>query len=446
MYDYLTETSNSWFNQQNNSITMSVTSSPVRPGQYQVWDEAELARVSVVTVTPNNVLGTQLPKSAELVINYYQVNRTQKKVLSAFLYLNEYTDRASTDSSYKFTLTLRPMSHSSVLVVFGFEWYVYMVMLLIVGVAITLEVLIYALYHCLTNRKEDRPGIKFRLYLGTFVTNITIGIFLAMVPTSLAMLILKLLSTGNLVSTPIVRFLCTGAEDATCFRSIFDLLDSNFSQVTRDGRTGTGLLVVGFYFMYQTSEYFVCYTQHTELARDVEFLGNHFSPRRWGKGEFFFLIIVNLYEIFVIVYFSYSQVFALNSWVFFVVMKLVAMTIEEIHEGYLDDSLPKSALKIVTDIAIYVATLSSPTFLVYLFSFVIDLGVELFMRSYMYFIWEWLVDLIKDYYQAIDSFITKLIGRDDEAEGAQEVESQEEQKANDKELKEEIRPLLLEMD
>ena len=105
---------------------------------------------------------------------------------------------SSSDHNYKFKLTLHPLSHSSVLIRFGFEWYVYLVMFIIVGVAITVEVLIYSFYHYITNRKEIKPSIKMWLYLKTFILNIVLGIIAGLIPIMLALILIKLISTGRI--------------------------------------------------------------------------------------------------------------------------------------------------------------------------------------------------------------------------------------------------------
>ena len=88
----------------------------------------------------------------ELTINYYQITKEKKKIISAKIKFDRFITPLTniTESlTYNYTLIINvnPLTQSQLTVAFAFDWPVYMILYLIVGFIFLLEALVIFFYH-----------------------------------------------------------------------------------------------------------------------------------------------------------------------------------------------------------------------------------------------------------------------------------------------------------
>lgn len=71
---------------------------------------------------------------------------------------------SSTNFTYQFELQTKPLNHTYIMLAFGFEWYVYMIIFLIIGFISNFQNLVLWLFHSCVSRKEKKQ-FKIRVYL-----------------------------------------------------------------------------------------------------------------------------------------------------------------------------------------------------------------------------------------------------------------------------------------
>ena len=112
-------------------------------------------------------------------------------------------------------------------------------------------------------------------------------------------------------------------------------------------------------------------------------MGRRLKPQEWNRGKFIFGTFFFIGIQFIFIYFAYSQLYSVNIWTFIVVMKIIQMVMEEITKSVYEDLLPCLPLKIITDITAYMNTLSANNFYDFLFSFLIDVAINMIEKAYI---------------------------------------------------------------
>lgn len=109
-------------------------------------------------------------------------------------------------------------------------------------------------------------------------------------------------------------------------------------------------------------------------------------------------------------------------------MKVIQMIMEEITKEVYEDLLPFLPLKIITDITAYMNTLSANNFYDFLFSFLIDVAINMIEKAYFSQLQNIIVDKVKQKIQEIERFYAYLIN---DAEGEQKEAVSEEIEKDD---------------
>ena len=71
--------------------------------------------------------GLGIPRSVELVLKYYQVSPTHKRLMKASMVFRDYNDTPSGDYGYTFTFTMETMPYMDLLNNFGFDLDLYLI-------------------------------------------------------------------------------------------------------------------------------------------------------------------------------------------------------------------------------------------------------------------------------------------------------------------------------
>ena len=90
-------------------------------------------------------------------------------------------------------------------------------------------------------------------------------------------------------------------------------------------------------------------------------------------------------------------------------MKIIQMIMEEITKSVYEDLLPCLPLKIITDITAYMNTLSANNFYDFLFSFLIDVAINMIEKIYISQLQNIIVEKVQTKIKQIERFYANLI-------------------------------------
>ena len=84
---------------------------------------------------------------------------------------------SSINFQYQLEIVFAPLNHTKILLDFGFKWYIYMLVFIIIGVISNLQFVIFWIYHIITTVKSK---IHFRIVIYLkMVKEILKGVFMA---------------------------------------------------------------------------------------------------------------------------------------------------------------------------------------------------------------------------------------------------------------------------
>ena len=85
--------------------------------------------------------------------------------------------QSSSNFKYQLEIDFSPLNHTQILLNFGFKWYIYLLVFIIIGFISNLQFVIFWIYHILTTVKQK---ITFRviLYL-KLIRQVLKGVFMA---------------------------------------------------------------------------------------------------------------------------------------------------------------------------------------------------------------------------------------------------------------------------
>ncbi len=146
-------------------------------------------------------------------------------------------------------MNFTPLNHTQILLDFGFKWYVYMIVFIMVGIISNLQFIIFWFYHVLTTLKNK---IHFRLCIFmTLIKEIVKGVLFAVFIAIFLTFAVELIMNGTFF----------GITLSTNFRSAWDYLvynnigyfkDTQLAMV-RQGRMGFVYIVISVYLSYHLS-------------------------------------------------------------------------------------------------------------------------------------------------------------------------------------------------
>ena len=115
------------------------------------------------------------------------------------------------------------MNHTELVIKFAFDWTVYFILYLIIGVFSVSEYIVVYTYKFITNRKSPRPSPRFFSYLFTFVPMFK-GMIIACAVLTVPICLVSVTMLGSFWEMPIP--LDAGCDGTTtdCHMSIFDYI------------------------------------------------------------------------------------------------------------------------------------------------------------------------------------------------------------------------------
>ena len=107
------------------------------------------------------------------------------------------------------------------------------------------------------------------------------------------------------------------------------------------------------------------------------------NPLLWGKFKFLFGTGMYLCMQLMLLYFAYTKFFGDNIWVFIVSTKVFLIVLEEIVDLIFENIISSMPLKIISNLTSYLNTLAANDFYDFMFSFLIDVAIEMSEKAYL---------------------------------------------------------------
>lgn len=353
---------------------------------------------------------SQYPLNVKLTLEYYQESQEIKKMISCTVSFSLYMD-SSPNFTYRFELETKPLNHTYIMLAFGFEWYVYMIVFVIIGLISNFENLVLWLFHSCVSTK-DKKEFRVLVYL-RIIVQIGKGTLIALVFCLVLLFTISVVMNAKLFD----KTLYASDLSPSTPRVFWDYLNNNYisdydspiAVKARSGRMGLSFLVAGSVILFYASKFFIGCEKKKKEYDDYQILGRELKPREWNRGKFLFGTYVYICIQFFFIYFAYSAIYSQNIWAFIVLMKIIQIVMEEITLSIYEDSLPCLPLKVITDITAYMNTLSADNLYDFLFSFLIDVAITMIEKAYVPQLQSIFVDIIHQKMAEISRIYAHLI-------------------------------------
>ena len=143
-------------------VTASEYSYPYEPVPGREFSSSELVRCQILTSQGDNSTG-KFPLKVKVTMGYYQESARSRRILRCEVEFSLYA-AASSDFQYQLEVVFAPLNHTSILLDFGFRWYIYMLVFILIGAISNTQFVIFWLYHILTTVKA-KATFRLCLYL-----------------------------------------------------------------------------------------------------------------------------------------------------------------------------------------------------------------------------------------------------------------------------------------
>ncbi|KAL4426732.1 hypothetical protein ABPG74_006104 [Tetrahymena malaccensis] len=414
--------------------------------------EDSIKSLALIPVTTKNIVpSSTLPKTITLEINYYQVDKYTKKIITAEMSFGSFIKESSYNSSstfqFNFILSFHSMSHSELAIAFALEWQVYLILCSVIGSLSICFILIYHIYFRIANiifrRKMLKDKNSFEL---TFVflkkklnsvrhyiklyQPIICGVILGVSFSFLLQSIASLAMLGGFWSYSITP--CdTLTTDQICETSILEILnEKTITQYIRRGRLGYTLIVLGIYGCIRISGVFFPPSTQDRINKNVDdciknssgqqqkllktlnklqerdrlmvsefYDGNIWQEKTWKRGQYLYMSIIVWMIMLIILHLSFSTFYGDNIWLFTALFKITQLFIQESLKVYMENELLTSSFNCVIATTLIVSGLGALDFYEYLFTYFVSLGISTFEKTnqvlLVHYISHWAFNFVK---------------------------------------------------
>lgn len=429
-----------WFNSDQGTTLFSFLENPISYSEYLDSLEGRLI-VSpelyvAVTVSSLNQPG-KIPTSIVLDLNYYQIDKKNKKLISAavnfsgFVLTSEYNNTGV--FNYTLKINYRPLTHTELTISFTLPWYVYFSMYLLVGLLSIAMTVIFTLYHKWVSRRKNTE-IYFFPYFKAYLVAPLQGLLLLMVPIGIYTVIIGVFFTFHLMNFYFTSIWCND-QDTQCLNQLFwhnlSLEDRPLTTpeliARQNKRLGYVFVHTGIWVLWRSSCLMTLSRRSVDNTKnsDVSYDNNGWYQIAWQRLNYLLLnVLTVILEVFFI-HISFSEIFSNNLWYFIAGFKVLGVIIENVAELLLKNGVMLGPISTTIELMENLVTFGAPNFLEFVGSFILGLGVQLAERAYITPIIEKTVDYIKDNFERFTSTIYIMFG----SEKLEDDDDEDDQKA-----------------
>ncbi|CAD8125159.1 unnamed protein product [Paramecium sonneborni] len=412
-----------WFELNGEETLFYIQADPLNPNDFNSDYKVPSSKV-VEIQTANSIPSGMMPLEVNLDIHYYQVTKTQKRIIAGsvtftnFYKLSEDQKAGKAEITYNLIFNFISMTQGQLVNNFALEWPVYFILYMIIGAILTMEGAIFLFYHYITNRNRPRPKINLLIYVRIFWISSLYGICLAFVPALTVFILISIIMAGKLWNTDL-SLSCNmtpySESDDGCAIVFFDLFKNQQKYTSdefvllRNARCGIAMITVGLYIVYFISGIYI-----PEINPEEDYNGNVKNVRLWKRSRILYCLAFITTIILIMTQFSYSDLFANNAYMFLIFLKILQMILEYILEVYFDNNLISSPIGVIFSTYINVATMGNPTFYEFLLSTIVDKGIEMVERAYVIKIQDFVTEELEQQFDKVYKMLKRLLDEEEE--------------------------------
>lgn len=303
-----------------------------------------------------------IPRAVDLVISYYQVDNSRKRIILAELAYSNFKVMSDDETNYvekvfyNLTFGFLPLSHKDLTINFAFTSRFYIILYLLVGSIASIITIIFVMYHRIVGRPplgaKTFASFKFASYMKLTYYPAFQGVMLGLLPIIIGNVFITTVIAGHLMSIDTHLFSCNDpGGDSACIYTLFDLIKDNPSNVSidylvlRTGRTGTAFLVMGSYVTLVSL--LILVPDKNEAGRVPEaYDGNIWEYFIWKRSNILFTSVFLMFFELAVIQFSFSAIYGDNAWVMMGVFKVIEIIVETMLDGMVPEALMLSPLQV----------------------------------------------------------------------------------------------------
>ena len=328
-----------------------------------------------------------VPKLVVLTIQYYQREKSEKRIIQIDIDFADYTEVANADDlgarDYTLQINFQAMSWMPLLNKFAFDLEVYIVLFsLVAGFYLFFAVIFWAIHRIFTRLSAPLPPFRFYSYLRLTSFQPVQGFCLALIPIFASVFFMELF----FMWTDVFKSQDTALGPIDAEHTINEN-DLELLQVVRDGRFAVGLFTFGMYAMFQSAKML---TPEKEALEVEEVSGSTESeesavwrPELWHRTHLVFAYLVTVGMCTVLYEFSLSPAFSDNFYECLMLLELWKLFYGAFLEEFIGETFMVGPHDVVIDLVVTVATMGASSLMDFILGGVIGVLMEIAFRVYV---------------------------------------------------------------
>ncbi|CAM9251995.1 unnamed protein product, partial [Phaeothamnion confervicola] len=324
------------------------------------------------------------PRSMALEISYYQIDKHEKRIVSATLVYDSF-DKDSTSLGYALSLSFFPLTYWQLISSFAFTRGVFIVLFLCIGAIAVLVNAVLWVQVRLTTRLVNPPRLRFVGMYSLIGPPVAAGAILGLIPVAVLTTALSLLVNGY----------GTSASEGTLVLDSWRLhymdsdVDPDNLEMARIGRLGLGFVCIGAVCIWQGAKIFLPPRQSKrekdlELRRDRRAEKTHvWQSLQWRRSNMVLTSYLMGFFCLFIVEFSLWGSFSDYYWYVFVAYQVIGMLAASAVDKAMREALLAAPITAALSLVMGVTTLGASNFLDFLWGFCVGLGLTMLFRVYI---------------------------------------------------------------
>ena len=330
------------------------------------------------------------PRKVTLDISFYQVNRTNKRIVDALIIYDKF-DRDTNNGKYDLTVRFYPLNYQQLIIKFAFDRDIFLLLFtLIGGFTIVVSSLYWGIVR-LTTRIKNPPFLRLGAMLWLMIPQALSGFILALLPITAMTGLIYLLFKGNRyadvfflnrrLQLPLFDQIKLHYEDVT--------LDPSLLPITRQGRLGMAFFTFALVSMVEGSKLFIP-RRSSKREKDIELEREHDAKKpetwdlvTWKRSNLVLCSFgIGLLSV-MIVEWSYWKNFGKYIWEAILVLKFLDKIVGYAVDWQMGEALLCAPIMSSFGLIQSIVTLSANDFLDFLLSYIIGFGFLILERMYI---------------------------------------------------------------
>jgi hypothetical protein len=373
------------------------------------------------------------PREVSLSIEYWQLSKYEKTLLSAELELGDW-HKDPTQIDYAFSFSMAPLNWVALIIAFAFTIDIFVFLFCVVGLlSIGVSALFYINVH-MSTRLETPPKFRMSSYLALIAPPAVIGVLIGSTPIYVVLYLFNMLLYGGIApfnyEKPFesdTHFLLDNMPDHWKIKK----LDPANIPATRHGRFGLVLLSTGLFCIVLSSKIFLPKRiskreKEIEMKRDKQAQKESvWVPTLWKRSNFMFASLMMGMFVTVLIELSFWGDFGTYVWFLILAFRPAGIILDLVIEGQLGEALLAAPLVATFSLGTDIVTLGSDDFMDFVLCFFVEFGMLLVERSFWDPGFGFIFDALTETLSNLASFIRSKL----KLKGKSKVQEQAEREA-----------------